>query len=188
LEARLPTPSTPAQVLALHVVDLVEADVTRIELPEEKSKEERAVVITENILENIVIAEPVQITYLRGSSSDEAGGESSNTDDDDEFYEMKGSATKTELSGLSSDNKWSVTIRDGGQGETFVVKESELLGPNFIIQQTYNNSSAEQRQRMLAKERRKRQAEFRKKETELAELARKKSAMENEENTRTYSR
>jgi hypothetical protein len=76
---------------------------------------------------------------------------------------MKGSATKTELLGLSSDNKWSVTIRDGGQGETFVVKESELLGPNFIIQQTYNNSSTEQRQRMLAKEKRKCQAEFRKK-------------------------
>jgi hypothetical protein len=49
--------------------------------------------------------------------------------------------------------------------ETFVVKESKLLGPNFIIQQTYDNSSAEQRQRMLAKGKRKRQAEFRKKET-----------------------
>jgi hypothetical protein len=123
-----------------------------IELPEEKSKEERAVEITENILENTVIAEPVQITYLGGSSSDEAGGENSNADYDDEFDKMKGSATKTELSGLSSDNKWSVTIQDGGQGETFMVKESKLLGPNFIIQQTYNNSSAEQRQRMLAKE------------------------------------
>jgi hypothetical protein len=109
-EARLPTLSTPAQVLALHVVDLVEVDVNRIELPEEKSKEERAVEITENILENTVIAEPVQIMYLHGSSSDEAGGESSNTDDDDEFDEMKGSATKTELSGLPSDNKWSVAF------------------------------------------------------------------------------
>jgi hypothetical protein len=172
-KARLPTPSTPAQVLALHAVDLVEVDVTRIELPEEKSKEERAVEITENILENTVIAEPVQITYLHASSSDEAGGESSNTDDGD-FDEMKGSAMKTELSSLPSDNKWSVTIRDGGQGKNFVVKESELLGPNFVIQQTYNNLSAEQRQRMLAKGKRKRQAEFRKKETELAELARKK--------------
>jgi hypothetical protein len=83
-EACLPNPSTLAQVLALHGVDLVEVDVTRIELPEEKSKKERAVEITENILDNTVIAEPVQITYLRGSNSDKAGGESSNTDDDDE--------------------------------------------------------------------------------------------------------
>ncbi len=29
-EARLPTPNTPAQVLALHVVDLFEVDVNRI--------------------------------------------------------------------------------------------------------------------------------------------------------------
>jgi hypothetical protein len=32
------------------------------------------------------------------------------------------------------------------------VKESDLLGPKFVIQQSYNNWSAGQRQRMLAKE------------------------------------
>jgi hypothetical protein len=42
-----------------------------------------------------------------------------------------------------------------GQGKTFEVKESDLLGPNYIIQGTYNNSSQEQQQRILAKEKRK---------------------------------
>jgi hypothetical protein len=73
---------------------LVEEYVTTIELPEEKS----------NILENTVIAEPVQIIMYLPSSSDKAGSESSSTDDDD-FDEMKGSATKTELLGLLGDNK-----------------------------------------------------------------------------------
>jgi hypothetical protein len=108
--------------------------------------------------------------YLR-SSSDEAGSEGNNNDDD--VDKMKGSATKTELLGLlPGDNKWSVTIQDREQGETFDVKESDLLGPDVVFQQTYNNSSAEQSQRMQAKEKRKRQAESRKKVTELAESAR----------------
>jgi hypothetical protein len=53
---------------------------------------------------------------------------------------------------LPGDNKWSVTVWEKGQGKTFDVKESDLLGPEFVIQQTYNNSNVEQRQRMLAKE------------------------------------
>jgi hypothetical protein len=71
---------------------LVEVEVAMIELPEEKSKEEQAVEIRENILENTVIPELVQIMYLRSSSSDKAGSKS-NTDDDD-VDKMKGSATK----------------------------------------------------------------------------------------------
>jgi hypothetical protein len=174
-KARLPAPSTPAQVLALDIVDLVEVDVNEIELPEAQSKEERAVEITENILQNTVIAEPIQITYLSSSSDDE---EAVNESDDGEYSaeEMKGSATKTELSGgLPGENKWRVTIRKGGgQANTFEVKENDLLGSQYVIQRTYNNSSREQQQRMLAKEKRKRQAESRKKEKELAELAREK--------------
>jgi hypothetical protein len=169
--ARLPTPSTPAQVIALKIVDLVKVDISQIDLPEGKSKEEQAVEITENILENTVVAEPIQITYLSSSSSGDDEGSSDDGEYDGE--EMKGSATKTELSGLLEENKWRVIIRKGGgQGKTFEVKESDLLGPNYIIQRTFNNSSREQQQRMLAKEKRKRQAESRKKEKELAELAR----------------
>jgi hypothetical protein len=59
------------------------------------------------------------------------------------------------------------------KGKTFNVKESGLLGPNYIIQRTYNNSSREHHQRRPAKEKRKCQAESGKKEKELAaELAR----------------
>jgi hypothetical protein len=111
-KARLPAASTPAQVLALDIVDLVEVDVNEIDLPEGQSKEERAVEITENILENTVVAEPIQITHLSSSSDDEAVNES----DAGEYSaeEMKGSATKTELLGLpAGENKWRVTIRKG---------------------------------------------------------------------------
>jgi hypothetical protein len=143
-----------------------------IDLPGGESKEEQAVKITENILENTDVAEPIQITYLSSSSSDKEGCESS-SNDGEYREEMKGSATKTELSGLPGENKWRVTIRKGGgQAKTFKVKESNLLGPRYIIQQTYNNSSQEQQKRMMAKEKRKRQAGSRMKEKELAELAR----------------
>jgi hypothetical protein len=37
-KARLPAPSTPAQVLALKIVDLVEVDISMIDLPEGKLK------------------------------------------------------------------------------------------------------------------------------------------------------
>jgi hypothetical protein len=112
-KARLPAPSTPALVLALDIVDLVEVDVNEIELPEAQSKEERAVEITKNILQNTVIAEPIQITYLSSSSDDEAPVNESG-DGEYRAEEMKGSATKTELSGgLPGENKWRVTIRKG---------------------------------------------------------------------------
>jgi hypothetical protein len=154
---------------------LVEVDVNEIELPEAQSKEERAVEITENILQNTVIAEPIQITYLSSSRDDEAAV---NESDDGEYRaeEMTGSATKTELlGGLPGENKWRVTIRKGGgQANTFEVKENDLLGSQYVIQRTYNNSNREQQQRMLAKEKRKCQAESRKKEKEVAELAREK--------------
>jgi hypothetical protein len=124
-KARLPAQSTPAQVLALVIVDLVEVDVNEIELPEVQSKEERAVVITENFLQNTVIAEPIQITYLSSSSGDEAAV---NVSDDGEYRaeEMKGSATKTELSGgLPGVNKWRVTIRKGGWASEYLRSEGK---------------------------------------------------------------
>jgi hypothetical protein len=114
-------------------------------VPAGKSKEEQAVKITENILENTVIAEPIQITYLSSSSGEEEGNES-NSNDGEHGEERMGSATKTELSGLPGENKWRVTIRKGGG-------QGNLLGPNYIIlQQTYNNStSPEQQQRSRQK-------------------------------------
>jgi hypothetical protein len=148
------------------------------------TKDERAIEITENILGSTVIAESVQITYLGSSSSDDTGSECTSEDDD---AEMKGFAMKTEVSRLPGENKWSVAIRERGQGKTFEVKERDLLGPNYIIEQTYNNASAEQRQRMLAKGKRKHQAESRKKELELAELAKgKDGAPVNRGNLKTY--
>jgi hypothetical protein len=41
-------PSTPAQVLALEIVELVEVDVTMIKLPAGKTNDERAIEIKEN--------------------------------------------------------------------------------------------------------------------------------------------
>jgi hypothetical protein len=41
-------------------------------------------------------------------------------------------------------NKWNMTIwdDDGQEGKVFKVKESDLLDPQFSIQQTHNGSSA----------------------------------------------
>lgn len=100
----LPMLSTPAQVLAQDIVDLEEVDITMIEVLVEKLKDEWAIEITQNILENTVIVEPVKITYL-SSSSDEAVSES-NRNDGGEFGEAKGSTTKTEQLGyLPGENK-----------------------------------------------------------------------------------
>jgi hypothetical protein len=59
-------------------------------------------------LENTIIAEPIQITYLSSSSGDEAGNESNS--DDGEYGEKKGSATKTELSGSRSARRWFLIV------------------------------------------------------------------------------
>jgi hypothetical protein len=99
-KARLPAPSTPAQVLALKIVDLVEVDISMIDLPEGKLKKQ-AVQITENILENTVIAEPIQITYLSSSSGDEEGYKSNSNDG--ESMEKKGREGQQKLS--SGENK-----------------------------------------------------------------------------------
>jgi hypothetical protein len=87
-------PSTPAQVLqaALDIANLVEVDITMIELTVEKTKDERAIENTE-ILENTVIAEPVHIAYL-GSSSDEAGSESNSNNGSSEFGKVTGQRHK----------------------------------------------------------------------------------------------
>jgi hypothetical protein len=92
-KAYLPTLSKPAQKLALKIVDVLEPNVTMIELPEKKTREEWAleVITVENILQN---TEPVNIAYL-SSSSGEADSDSDS--DDDDFVEMKCSPTKTEL-------------------------------------------------------------------------------------------
>jgi hypothetical protein len=80
--------------------------------------------ITENILENTVVAERIQITYLSSSSSGDKEGNSDDGEYDGE--ELKGSATKTELSGLPGENMWRVTIRKGGgQEKTFKAAEGK---------------------------------------------------------------
>lgn len=57
--------------------------------------------MSELILQNTVIAEPVKIVY-RSSSCDESDSDD-DSDDVDECFEMKISATKTELSNVRTD-------------------------------------------------------------------------------------
>jgi hypothetical protein len=55
---------------------------------------------------------------------------------------------KTYLADDPNDNTWNVTVKDeSGKGNTFEVKEKELLGGAFVVEHAYNDVMAEQRKK-----------------------------------------
>jgi hypothetical protein len=171
-EARDPLPWTQAQRLALEIVELAVVDVDAIELPAEKTKEQRAIEITNDIVRTSYLADCIKVTYL-SSDSEESEESESESDTVTELRPLSGRAIKTHLADDPDDNSWNVTVRDaGGNGKTFEVKEKELLGKTFIIERSYNDLCAEQKKKVLAKNKRMRRKEARAEETKLANIAR----------------
>jgi hypothetical protein len=82
-------------------------------------------------------------------------------------------AIKTHLAYDPNDNSWNVTVKDArGNGKMFEVKEKELLGKEFIIEHAYNDLYAEQKKKVLAKNKQMQRKETRAEETKLANIAR----------------
>jgi hypothetical protein len=171
-EANKPLPSTPAQHLALEIVELTVVDVDEIELPSKKTKEQKAYEITRDIVRTSFVSDCIKISYLSSSDNEE---ESDSGSESQEPIVMEGRAIKTDLlDDNPDDNSWSVTIvmKKTGRGRTFTVKEKELLGGEFIVERAYNDVTAQQKKNILAKNKRMRKKEARAEEIKLAEIAR----------------
>jgi hypothetical protein len=176
-EANKPLPSTPAQHLALEIVELTVVDVDEIELPSKKTKEQKAYEITRDIVRTSFVSDCIKISYLSSSDNEE---ESDSGSESQEPIVMEGRAIKTDLSDDNpDDNSWSVTIvmKKTGRGRTFTVKEKELLGGEFIVKRAYNDVTAQQKKNILAKNKRMRKKEARAEEIKLAEIARERRRM-----------
>ena len=186
-EACQPSAQTPAQETAFLLAELNRVQVEDLELPPALSKEERALEITQDILKSTKIAEPIKIVYFSngdaGSMSTlmEEGGDDASQGD---MVALNGCATKVSCSDEIGKNKWSVTVRDdGGSGRTFEVSEEALSGSDYVIERSFNDLTENQRRKVLAKVKRTRQVEARKKEKELTETTR---AMRKAEDRKEY--
>jgi hypothetical protein len=166
-----PLPTTPAQRLALEIVDLVVVDVDAIDVPIPKTKEQKALEITRDIVRTSFVTDCIKVAYLSSSCDDD----SSSSSELEESEVQQGRAIKTDLADDPDDNSWNVTVKDAkGKAKTLKVTEKELLGGEFVIERAYNDVTAEKKKGMIAKNKRMRQREARKQEIKLAELARKK--------------
>jgi hypothetical protein len=179
-EANQPLPSNAAQHLALEIVDLVVVDVDAIELPAEKSREQKALEITIDIVKTSFVADCIKVTYLSNSEESE---ESESGEPTPEMKMQEGRAIKTSLADDPDQNSWNVTVRgENGGGTTFTVTERVLLGGSFIVERAYNDMTAEQKKKVLAKNKRMRKKEARAQETKLAGIARnRRKELEREE-------
>jgi hypothetical protein len=119
------------------------------------------------------------VTYLSSSTDDDSRSGS----ELEESEALQGHAIKTDLADDPDDNAWNVTVMDvKGKSKTFKVNEKELLGGEFVIEQAYNDVTAEKKKGMIAKNKRMRQKEARIQEIKLGELAReKRKELEREE-------
>jgi hypothetical protein len=181
-EASIPLPVTPAQTIAFKIVELAVVDVNAIDVPEEKTREEKAVEITKNIVRTSYVTDCIKVTYL-SSSNEEESEESDGSGESETIVKLNGRAIKTHLADNPDDNSWNVTVRGTGEaGRTFTVCEKDLLGGKFVVERAYNDMCAQQKKKVLAKNKRMRQKEAREQETKLAAIAReRREALEKEE-------
>jgi hypothetical protein len=126
-------------------------DVNAIELPAVKVKEQKAFEITQDVVRTSFVLDCITILYL--SRSDGEKSENSESDAEATIVVLQGHVIKTDLTDDPDNNSWNVMMKDLiGHGETFKVKEKELLGGNFVIKRaSYNNMSAKQKKAVLAK-------------------------------------
>jgi hypothetical protein len=176
-----PLPSNAAQRLALEIVDLLIVDVTAIELPAAKTKEQKALEITMDIVRTSFVADCIKVSYLSGN--DESEGSEVESVSEEDAPVLEGRAIKTHLAEDPNQNSWNVTVKDNkGGGRTFTVTEEVLLGGAFVIERAYNDMTAEQKKKVLAKNKRMRQKEARAQESKLAGIARnRRKELEREE-------
>jgi hypothetical protein len=181
-EASVPLPVTPAQTIAFQIVELAVVDVNAIDVPEEKTREEKAVEITTNIVRTSYVTDCIKVTYL-SSSNEEGSEESDGSGESETIVTLNGRAIKTHLADNPDDNSWNVTVRGQGEaGRTFTVRERDLLGGKFVVERAYNDMCAQQKKKVLAKNKRMRQKEAREQESKLAAIAReRREALEKEE-------
>jgi hypothetical protein len=148
--------SCAADELALEVATrLIEfeiVDVTRIELPEKKTKEEKTKEHTDHLVKNTAVLEPLQVSCL-------------NTDSDSES--VSGLAVKMES------GKWQVMINGGL--DKLEVDEGDLLDDTkYFVEHKFQNRSAAEVRRAAQKQKRKRRQEQEVLERILEEKAREK--------------
>ena len=171
-------------MIALEIVALAEVNVDGIELPEEKTKEQKAFEITQDIVRTSYVTDCIKVTYLSCSSGEEREeSEESESDEEETMVELSGRAIKTHITEDPDDNSWNVTVRGTGEaGKMFTVSERDLLGGKFVVERAYNDMCAQQKKKVVAKNKRMRQKEARQQESKLAEIAReRRRGLEREE-------
>jgi hypothetical protein len=157
---------------------LAVVDVNAIDVSMEKTREEKAVERTRNIVWTSYVTDCIKVTYLSSSNEDESEGSESET-----ITKLTRRAIKTHLADNPDDNSWNITVRGMGEaGRTFTVCEGDLLDRKFVVERAYNDMCAQQKRKVLAKNKRMRQKEVREQETKLAAIVReRREALEKEE-------
>jgi hypothetical protein len=108
-EASTPLPWTPAQTIALDIVELAVIDVNAIDLPAAKRKEQKVIEITQDIVRTSFVTDCIKVTHLSSSSGEGESGESE-SDKDRTIVKLMRRAIKTHLVDDPDENSWNVTV------------------------------------------------------------------------------
>jgi hypothetical protein len=134
-----PLPSTPAQRLALKIVDLAVVNMDAIELPLPKTKEQK-LKNHKRHCENQFVTDCIKVTHFPSNSNDKIG------ESEEEVAVLQGRAIKTDLANNPDENSWNVTMKNVKEkANTFKVNEQQLLGGEFVLEHAYNDVTAQQK-------------------------------------------
>jgi hypothetical protein len=176
--------TTEATKIAIKLINFQLVDISKVELPEKLTKEQKAAAFNLDIVRTTKIAEPVILSYLSSNEHSTTEDEQINSEQDestDSGQWFDGSATKITA------KTWRVMLSNR---EEFEVKEEDLLdSKRFFIKNAFRTGGRVQKQKEAQKAKRRRCKEMKENEkVMLGEAKRQRADRDYDEFTAMCSR